>query len=194
MKYGGTASKYEARVRSLHRASTNYARAGRGHAEPRPERRRRAGAPILCAFTQIRRTSLSGPTKSPKRIMACRPSSCGLPGTTGGSTRICVGSWTGPMTSNPSPTISLVPTRSRPVQRQSMRYRRRGALLTTLRRWCQSKRPYPTQASRADLWACSKINESECTVEQALSFCFERQLCRRADALICRRCLWIPLC
>src|ERR1700752_2511559 len=42
---------------------------------------------------------------------------------------------------------------------------------------------------RGNLRACSKINESECTVEQALSFCFERQLCRRADALICRRCL-----
>src|ERR1700744_4044349 len=50
----------------------------------------------------------------------------------------------------------------------------------------------PSQIHHNDtkaLRACSKINESECTVEQALSFCFERQLCRRADALICRRCL-----
>ena len=31
--------------------------------------------------------------------------------------------------------------------------------------------------------------EIGCTVEQALSLCFDRQLCRRADALICRRCL-----
>src|SRR5246127_3037177 len=48
--------------------------------------------------------------------------------------------------------------------------------------------PHVRRASPS-LRACSKINESECTVEQALSFCFERQLCRRADALICRRCL-----
>src|SRR6201988_2300833 len=47
----------------------------------------------------------------------------------------------------------------------------------------------PLGVSRDALRACSKVNESECTVEQALSFCFERQLCRRADALICRRCL-----
>jgi len=47
---------------------------------------------------------------------------------------------------------------------------------------CFAPRPLP-------LRACSKINESGFTVEQALSFCFERQLCRRADALICRRCL-----
>ncbi|HUB47713.1 MAG TPA: ABC transporter substrate-binding protein, partial [Acetobacteraceae bacterium] len=47
----------------------------------------------------------------------------------------------------------------------------------------------PIMHRRTVLRACSKINESECTVEQALSFCFERQLCRRADALIGRRCL-----
>src|ERR1700752_4909495 len=47
----------------------------------------------------------------------------------------------------------------------------------------------PLGVSRDALRACSKVNESECTVGQALSFCFDRQLCRRADALICRRCL-----
>jgi predicted 2-oxoglutarate/Fe(II)-dependent dioxygenase YbiX len=39
------------------------------------------------------------------------------------------------------------------------------------------------------LRACSKIIESTLRLDQALSCCFERQLCRRADALNCRRCL-----
>jgi hypothetical protein len=39
------------------------------------------------------------------------------------------------------------------------------------------------------LRACSTISASISRVEQALSLCFERQLWRRADALICRRCL-----
>jgi len=39
------------------------------------------------------------------------------------------------------------------------------------------------------LRACSTIIESVGSVEQALSLCFVRQLCWRADALICQRCL-----
>jgi hypothetical protein len=39
------------------------------------------------------------------------------------------------------------------------------------------------------LRACSTISASFCCVEQALSHCFDRQLWRRADALIRRRCL-----
>jgi hypothetical protein len=42
------------------------------------------------------------------------------------------------------------------------------------------------------LWARSTITESSCWVERALSLCLKRHLCRRADALICRRCLSAP--
>jgi Uma2 family endonuclease len=41
------------------------------------------------------------------------------------------------------------------------------------------------------LRAWPTITASFCGVDQALSLCFERQLRRRADALICRRCLII---
>ena len=44
----------------------------------------------------------------------------------------------------------------------------------------------------AGLRACSKTIEADCAAEQALILCFERQLCRRADALMCRRCLGVP--
>ncbi len=40
-----------------------------------------------------------------------------------------------------------------------------------------------------ELRPCPKIIESTMRTGQGLSSCFERQLCRRADALICRRCL-----
>ncbi len=39
------------------------------------------------------------------------------------------------------------------------------------------------------LRARSTITESRYRVERALSLCLRRHLCRRADALICRRCL-----
>ena len=79
----------------------------------------------------------------------------------------------------PLPLLSPLPPRikasSQPHKRYGIKHDRANAVAT--------------QAVGGWLRACSKINESECTVEQALSFCFERQLCRRADALICRRCL-----
>ena len=45
------------------------------------------------------------------------------------------------------------------------------------------------RACRRRLEACSTLIAMNRRVEQALSLCFKRQLCRRADALICRRCL-----
>ncbi len=41
---------------------------------------------------------------------------------------------------------------------------------------------------KVELRACPISSASICRVEQALIFCFGRQLWRRADALICRRC------
>jgi hypothetical protein len=54
--------------------------------------------------------------------------------------------------------------------------------------------PEPIRTIRPDhrqaaLRARSTISESSCWVERALSLCLKRHLCRRADALICRRCL-----
>ena len=46
-----------------------------------------------------------------------------------------------------------------------------------------------TIGGSAALRACSSIIASDRGVEQALSLCFKRQLCRRADAVICQRCL-----
>ena len=41
------------------------------------------------------------------------------------------------------------------------------------------------------LWPCSTLIATETGVEQGLSLCLIMQLCRRADALNCRRCLWV---
>jgi hypothetical protein len=46
-----------------------------------------------------------------------------------------------------------------------------------------------TLRQSAYLRARSTISASSCWVERALSLCLKRHLCRRADALICRRCL-----
>ena len=51
------------------------------------------------------------------------------------------------------------------------------------------RQPASPRTAAARLRACSTFVESICPVEQALSPWFDRQLCRRAGALICRRCL-----
>ena len=50
------------------------------------------------------------------------------------------------------------------------------------------------EALAEGLRACSTIIASDRGVEQALSLCFKRQLCRRADAVICQRCLSVGRC